>query len=579
MTPPDSADPLLILAMILMVGTSLGWLAQRVRLPGVSGQILAGFVLGHSGLVLFQADSVARLEPLTHFALALIGVTVGAHLNFRRLRNAVRRLVLLLLAEALITPALVVGAVLLGGASGTLALLLGTLAISTAPATIVALVRETRARGVFVKTLIAAVALNNVACIVLFEVARTEARLGLLSGAGPGGGSSATVSTVVLESLTGLGLASLIGASAAVLAHILTLRVVRPERLASISAISILLAFGLASFSGASPLLACLVLGAFQTNLNPARDRLVDSVFANFEPAILCIFFTLAGVHLSLVGAGEAGLLAAFFVIARLTGKVLSSQIAMRLAGATDRVRENLGLALVPQAGVAVGLVILIQGDPAFGPIADQFVAVVLIAVTVNEVLGPILTRRALDRSGEAGRDRPRLVDFLQEESIVTNLEAETLEEAIEQLTDVLLSSHQLPGVDRGALLSSILEREARVSTCIGDGLAVPHGELPEGLPMVGVMGISRRGLPFETPDGQPVHCITLLATPHGERDRHLEVLGALARTLGGNLAIQQQLFNAKSAAHAYEVLHGEETEDFNYFLESEESSGGRRNE
>ena len=84
---------------------------------------------------------------------------------------------------------------------------------------------------------------------------------------------------------------------------------------------------------------------------------------------------------------------------------------------------------------------------------------------------------------------------------------------------------------------------------------------------MVGVMALSRIGLPFETPDNVPIHCIVLLATPAGEHDRHLQVLAALARTFGGDPALQEQLFNARSAAHAYEILYGEESEDFNYFL------------
>ena len=87
---------------------------------------------------------------------------------------------------------------------------------------------------------------------------------------------------------------------------------------------------------------------------------------------------------------------------------------------------------------------------------------------------------------------------------------------------------------------------------------------------MVGVMGLSREGLPFETPDGRPIHCMVLLATPRGQRDRHLEVLAALARTLATDPSLQHQLYNAGSPAHAYEILHGEETEDFNYFLEDD---------
>jgi mannitol/fructose-specific phosphotransferase system IIA component (Ntr-type) len=85
---------------------------------------------------------------------------------------------------------------------------------------------------------------------------------------------------------------------------------------------------------------------------------------------------------------------------------------------------------------------------------------------------------------------------------------------------------------------------------------------------MVGVMAISRSGLEFDTPDGRPIHCMVLLATSSEERERHLQVLSALARNVGTDVAFQEQLFNATSAAHAYEILHGEESEDFNYFLE-----------
>jgi len=84
---------------------------------------------------------------------------------------------------------------------------------------------------------------------------------------------------------------------------------------------------------------------------------------------------------------------------------------------------------------------------------------------------------------------------------------------------------------------------------------------------MYGVMGISAAGLPFDTPDGRPVHCMVLLATPASQRDRHLEVIAALARAIGRDANIQQELFNAETPAHAYEVLHAEEATDFNRYL------------
>ena len=564
---PNLTDPFAVLSVVLVAGLGLGWVAQRARLPGVTGQILAGVLIGPAVFGLFSEAAVHRLQPLTHFALALIGVTVGAHLNLRRLRNAGKRLILLLAAEAVIVPLLVILAIrLLTETPPYFALLLGMLAISTAPATIVALVREARARGVFVKTLIAAVAINNVTCIFLFEVAR-GATHAILEGSGVEPGAQGRLLEVVAESATRLALAVALGASAAVVAQLLTRTAMRPERLASVSVISILLTFGLAEELALSPLLACLSLGAVQTNLNAARDRIADSVFANFEPVILCVFFTLAGMHLAFDHIGAAGAVASVFFAARIAGKLLAARLSMTLAGATERVRSSLGMALVPQAGVAIGLVILIQEDPAFATIRDVFVAAVLVSVLLNEIVGPVLTRFALERSGEAGRDRPHLVDFLEEENIVTGFRAASMEQTIELLTDLLISSHHLQGVDRQALLQSVLDREAQTSTCIGGGLAVPHGELPEGFQMAGVMAISKIGLPFDSPDDRPVHCVVLLATPAGEHDRHLQVLAALARTFGGDPALQEQLFNARSPAHAYEILYGEESEDFNYFL------------
>jgi mannitol/fructose-specific phosphotransferase system IIA component (Ntr-type) len=557
------ADPLLILATVLLAGMSLGWLATRARLPSVTGQIVAGALIGHAGLGLFDEHAVEGLQPLTHFALAWIGATLGAHLNLRRLRNAGRRLGFLFLCESILTPIIVFTAILaLTPVSLPVATLFATIAISTAPATVLAVVRESRARGIFVKTLLAGVALGSVACILLFEVARAVARIELTAGV-----VSLDVAIGPAFSLTA---AALLGSGIAVAANLFTARVVRPDRLAATGTITLLLSFGLATWLGLSPLLACLFLGFVQSNLTPSREGLVDRLFGDFESVILCAFFTLAGMALTIELIAETGTVALVFFSARAAAKLISARTAMTLAGVPDVIRQNLGIALLPQAGLAVGLVLLIRDDPAFASVRDLFTASVLAVVTINEIVGPVFTRIALGRAGEVGKDRARLVDFLQEENITTNFRAQTKEEAIEKLTDLLVRSHHLTNVDHGELLSSVLDREAQVSTYLGGGLAVPHGELPEGIPMVGVMGLSREGLQLDTPDGLPIHCMVLLATPTGQRDRHLEVLAALARTLGSDPSFQQQLYNAKSPAHASEILHGEEREDFNYFLEEE---------
>ena len=557
------AGPLLILAMIILCGVAFGELARLIRIPSITGQIVAGILLGKSGFDLFAEESLHGLAPLTNFALGLIAVTVGAHLNIKRLRNAGRRLFLLLLTESTITPSVVFLSLwMLADVPTSEALLYATVAIATAPATTVALVRETRSKGVFVKTLIAAVALNNMACLVLFEIVRS------VTGSWSLGGSDAAINW---QAPVGQLLAAVaIGGTVAIAMDLINRFVVHKERLATAAVAALVLTSGLAATFDVSPILACLFLGIIQTNITPSRSQLVDSTFADFEPAILTVFFTLAGMHMSLEHAATAGVVSGLLFGSRIAGKVLAANLAMRFANATDRVRKNLGLALIPQAGVAVGLVVVLQADPAFSGLADQFAAVVLTVVTFNEILGPLLTRYSLERAGEIGRDRMRLIDFLQEENIAVGFQAETKTQAIEKLVDLLISSHDMRGVDKQTLLDSVLAREAEASTCLGGGLSVPHGILPNLLPMVGVMALSREGLHFDTPDGRPVHCMVLLGTANDERDRHLQVLATLASNVGTDHAFQEQLFNANSPAHAYEILHGDESEAFNFFLDDE---------
>lgn len=559
---PD-ADPLLILAVVLVAGVVAGTATKKLRLPSITGQIVAGVLLGQAGFLVFDPQAVAGLHSVTQFALTLMAVTVGTHLHLRRLRNAIKRLSLLLLLEAIVTPAAVFLLLhFVGGIAWSSALLLGTLAISTAPATIVALVRETRSKGVFVNTLIAAVALNNMACIVLFELARAAARVDV-------GATTHGVGVILLEPALQLVKALALGGAAAFGMEIFTRVMARREPLATAAFVTVLLISGAAHYVDVSPLLAALFLGLIQANLTREREKIVDALFSDFWPAILTMFFTLAGMELTLHHARKVGVLALLFFLGRGAGKLIAAGLAMRLAGATERIRQNLGLALIPQAGVAIGLVISLQEDPAFRGTAmvSVFAGVVLTVVTANELLGPVTTRVALHRSGEAGRDRMRLIDFIQEENIVTDLTADTKETAIEKLVHLLARSHGMTSREEQQVLESVLEREAEVSTCFGGGLAVPHGILPHGKRMLGVMGLSREGLDIETPDGKPVRCMVLLATPDVERDRHLQVLAALARRIGSDPQTQARLFNAKSPAHAYEVLSDEESEDFNYFV------------
>jgi fructose PTS system EIIBC or EIIC component len=566
----EPAGPLLLLSGVLVAGVLCGGLARRFHLPAVTGQVLAGVILGFSLSHEIASDAAGRLQPVTHFALGLIAVTVGSHLDVRRLRNAGKRLGLLVLAESTITPAIVYfGVTVLAGEPSTTAIMLGALAISTAPATIVAIVKEQRGKGVFVKTLVAAVALNNIACICLFEVAR------IVSQNLESPEIAHSLVTVLAAPLKQIAWAIAIGGGAGLGLIATTTRVLRPEKLATATIIALLFTTGLAEWLEVSSLLSCMVLGITLANLTPHKEEVLDNAFSSMQTAALAAFFTLAGLHLDFSHLASVWHLALLMVALRMIGKVSSGALAMRIAGAPPRVRRYLGAALVPQAGVAVGLILLVFEDPIFEKIAASFLAVGLASVTLNEIIGPVLTRIAVSRSGDENKDRDRLIDFIHEENIVTTIQGGSKEEVISRLTDVLVTSNHLK-VDRKELLQRFLDREAQASTCLGDGLSIPHAHIDNGEKIVGAMGISSEGLDLGAPDGKPVHCVVLLLTPTAMRDRHLEVLAGLARAIASDRNIRSQLYHAESPAHAYELLHADDEDHFNYFFEEEDADSPR---
>jgi len=562
------ANILLTFAVVLVAGMASGQLAKRLHLPSVTGQILVGILLGQSGLALFDIHDAHRLEPVIDFALGLMAVAVGSHLHFARLRVARRRLVLQALLETALTPLFVCCLILIAASPPwQIAILLAAIAIATAPATILTLVKETRSKGVFVKTLIASVALNNLACICVFELAHAAA------GASLDPSRTGSTLAILLAPLREVGMSLLLGGGIGVVLVALTRRVVRPDRLSALSLIAILLTVGIGQQFDISPLLSCLFLGMVLANLTPDKEEIGHAVFDNFEYAIFAVFFTVAGMELDFKMVVPGGALALLVFTGRAIGKIVASRTAMRVGGATERVRKWLGPALLPQAGLAVGLMLLVVEDPVFinAGVTDLFLAVVLTVVLLNELIGPIVTRYALRQSGDFGKDRARVIDFLHEENITTDLAGSTKEEAIEQLVDLLIRTNSV-STTREDLLAAVHAREAIGSTCLGSGLAIPHARIDIADSIVGAMGISSKGLRIETPDGARIHCMILLVTPQSERDRHLEVLSTFARAIGRDRSIQQQLYHVDTPAHAYELLHAdEESEDFNYFLEDDE--------
>ncbi|KAA1260582.1 PTS system fructose-specific EIIABC component [Rubripirellula obstinata] len=549
-------DPLLNLAMVLVCGIVGGEICGLLRLPKVTGWIGTGILLRAMSLPGLDGEALQRFTPFMNFVLGYIAFTVGAALYFANLRNAGKRLSLLLLGEAIVTP-IVVGLLLIyvGGMEMRPAILLAAIAIAGAPGTTVLVVQEARARGILTSTLIAAVALIDMVAVGMFVFVS----------------SFLHVDNNFFEALGYVGFqvgtSFVIGASCASLALVLNRTIAGPAFLGPLMVAVILGSWGAAVGFGVSGILACSFAGITVTNLRHETVRSAEAYLHNIGGVLFALFFTLAGMRLDFSQVPAAFSLVVLYFFARLSGKYLSAFTALGVAGVPSRVRNYFGLALLPHGGVAVGLILLVQSEPHLQGVQEIVTTVGLAALAINQLLGPSAARIALTRVGEDHKDRPRLLDFLQEQRIVVDLKGNSREEVIKSLANHLYATTKLP-VPQKQFVEMVMEREAEVTTCMGEGLMIPHTILKEGEEVKGVLGISTEGLDLKAPDNRPVHAVLLLATPESERSRHLEVLAAFATAITRDVNLREQLYHARSAAHAYNILHADDTAELNYFLE-----------
>ena len=573
-------NPLLFLAVVLISGIIGGEIFARIKLPKVTGWIATGILLRGFMLPVMApeeysenpAEYLRLFTPMMHFVLGFIAFTVGATLYFKSLRNTGKRIGLLLLCEALITPVIVATLLyfvgpLIGDIGYKAAMLLAVIAIAGAPGTTVLVIQESRARGTLTKTLVAAIGLIDMVAVGVFVFVST-----LL---GPDTNFVSALGNVGLQFLFTFIVASICAAFALLLIRVL----VSPAFVGPTMVAVILGSWGAAAGFGASGgILACTFAGIVVTNLRHDIVRSTEAYLNSIGGVLFAMFFTLAGMRLDFTLVPLATGLVLLYFAARFIGKYTSSFISMSLAGMTNNVRNWLGLALLPHGGVAVGLVLLVQSQEAFSEIQDLITTVGLSAVAINQLLGPSCTRLALVRSGEDHKDRPQLLDFLQEHRITVDLTGKDHRDVIRKMAGHLYASYDME-FPLDEFIERTVKRHEDETTCLGKGLMIPHAILGEGEEVKGVLGLSAKGIDLDAPDGRLIHAVLLLATPETERDRHLEILAAFASAITRDVNFSEQLYHARSAAHAYDVLHHEDQEDLNYFLEDAAERVGLREE
>jgi Kef-type K+ transport system membrane component KefB/nucleotide-binding universal stress UspA family protein len=403
----------LALALLLAAGFLAAKAAQAIRLPSVTGYIVAGVVMGPSCLNAVTEQTLEHdLGHFTTIALMLIAFGIGEHLDLAHLRHSARSVGYIGVGETSGAFWLVgVGTFFVARATGVgeadwglkdfvaLALLLGAVSVATAPAATLHVMRELRAAGPLTKTLMAVVALDDGLAIIAFGIAMTAAHHVVGSGAES---IFAAVGGSVLEIVGSL----CVGIAAGLLIDLVVHRLRRRGEMLTVGLALLLLCGAAARLLHLSELLAGMAAGFTIVNRD-RRDVRVFRAINDFEPPIYALFFTLAGAHLDLRALAAAGWVGVAYSLLRIGGKMLGCAVGARVGKAAPQVARYLGLALTPQAGVAIGLIFLIQSDETLGVYSSVVTPVVLAGVVFAELVGPVLARTAVVRAGEVGEEAP----------------------------------------------------------------------------------------------------------------------------------------------------------------------------
>ena len=393
---PQVPTVIISVALMLFSGFFLTRITKLLRLPNVTAYIVAGILIGPYCLNLVPQRIIDGTDFLSDIALAFIAFSTGEFFKLDVLKRNGMKVVWITVMEAVLASvAVFVLTYWILGLELAFSIVLAALASATAPASTMMTIRQTGAKGDFVDTLLQVVALDDVVGLVLYSVAISVA---LASLQGAGSFTFATLAKPIALNLLVMALGGGFG---------LLMKLLMPSKRSTdnklIISIALLFSFcGLCALLGISPLLGCMAMGTVYTNI-AENDKLFKQL-AYFSPPILLLFFVRSGMsfHLDALLSAQGALngvpllvIGASYFIVRILGKYLGAWLGCWTVGKSKLVRNYLGLALIPQAGVAIGLAAL-GARTLGGTMGRDLQTIILASSVLYELIGPGCAKLAL---------------------------------------------------------------------------------------------------------------------------------------------------------------------------------------
>ncbi len=385
----DVSTLLIGVGSLLLLGLATDFLGRKTALPRVTLLFLFGFLLGPGAFDILPKNASDWMPLITNISLLLVGFLLGGKIT--RANTIENGMVVLgvSISVVLTTVVVVAGGLLLMGVPVIVAILLGGIATATDPAATLDVIKENNAAGKFTNTLQGIVGIDDVWGLIAFSIVLAVAKT--LSGEGAS-------LQIVAYSLWELGGAVILGIVLGIPMSYAVGRV-KPGQPTLLEALGmVLLCGGIAQYIGVSYLLSAMVLGVVVTNFAKHHERPFHEL-EDIEWPFMVLFFTLTGASLELSMLSAIALPIIGYIALRCLARLVGCWPGAVLAGGSDSVKKWMGGALLPQAGVAMGMALIASAQ--FPQYADVIIPVVVVATMFFELVGPVFTKIGLAKAGD----------------------------------------------------------------------------------------------------------------------------------------------------------------------------------
>ncbi len=380
----QTAEFLFAIGGFLLLGLAADAIGRHTFLPRVTLLLACGIIVGDELLGIVPISMSNRFEMITNVALMMIGFLLGGKMSFSSLREDGPQLIWISISAALGAVMIVALALVVVGVPHEIAILLGCIAAATAPSATVDTVLEYGNNSRFSRLLTSIVAIDDVWALLLFSLG-----LALVSIMNGMQGVASSLSGAAYEVFGALLLGVLIGLPAAYL----TGRVKRGQPMLTEALGLVFVCGGAAIWLEVSFLIATMALGAMVTNLAKHHDYPFHEI-ENVEWPFLVIFFMLAGASMEIDALAELGIVGVVYMLARVVGKLAGAWVGGRASHANQEVQRWMGIALLPQAGVAIGMALVTANR--FPEYKGTILTIVVGSTVFFELVGPVFTRMSL---------------------------------------------------------------------------------------------------------------------------------------------------------------------------------------